>query len=303
MGDRLDDVLILGNGISRLTYDRFIKGWRGELWGCNSVYIEYGAQLTRLNGHTDVMLEAMKYRDENGYGYGIWAGHLGKNIIEGAETFSCPREVCRDSGSTWVAQALHEGRERILVCGFDLGGYDVLSSRMQEQNKTNWVKRWREIARKYTLDRVEFIGHDHKPFILGDEHAAKYWKQYSRGRTHIDDPDYRALVEGLYGIRAEGPKEDRIVKVRYIKGPRIGWETEYTESVAYVLAERGEVEIIQEKPEEVVDELGATEDPPPPRTTARRGKRKTTRDTTAGSKMVDAAPAGMVDDRPEEEDA
>jgi len=300
LGDHVDDVLILGNGISRLTYDRFIKEWLGELWGCNSIYIEYGAQLTRLTGHTDVLRKAVEYREANGCRYEIWAGHLGRNVIEGAKSFTCPPELCRDSGSTMVAQALHEGRRRILVCGFDFGGYDVLSSKLQEQNKTNWVKRWREIARKYTLDRVEFIGYDHKPFIASGEKAAKYWQQYSRGRAHIDDPEYLALVEGLYGIEALRPREDKIVKVRYLRGPRAGWETEYKEAIALKLAERGEVEIIPEpEPEpEADDEPGTAENPPPEKLAKKRGRpRKKTIDDGSGN-------TDFIDDvMPEEEDA
>ena len=296
----MSEVLILGNGISRLTFDRYIKEWRGELWGSNKVYIEYGSQLSRINGHTDVMRDAVQYREENGYRYEVWAGHLGRNLIEGAETFSCPKEFCRDSGSTWLAQALHEGRERILVCGFDFGGHDIHSPEVIETNKTNWVKRWREIARKYTLDRVEFVGYDHKPFILGDEKAAKYWQQYSRGRAHIDDPEYLALVEGLYGIEALRPREDKIVKVRYLRGPRVGWETEYKEAVALKLAERGEVEIIPEpEPEpEAGDELGTAENPPPEKPAKKRGRpRKKTIDDGSGN-------TDFIDDvMPEEEDA
>lgn len=293
-----DEVLIVGNGISRLTHDRFIKEWRGELWGCNKVYIEYGAHLTRLNGHTDVMYEAIEYRDEHGYRYEIWAGHLGKNLIDEAKTFTCPFEFCRDSGSTWVAQALHEGRSRILVCGFDLGGYDIHSPEVVRTNKTNWVKRWRAIAGRYTLERVEFVGYDHKPFILSGRHAATYWKHCSRGRAHIDDPEYLALVENLYGVKAERPREDRVVMVKYIRGPKRGWETEYRESVADILVGRGEVEIVKDGTEpEVVDELGKTENPAPPRPKANRSRsRKKTIDTARASRMVDDAHETMVEE-------
>ena len=238
-------VLILGNGISRVQFDKRIRAFDGEIWGCNYVYIEYGEKLTRLTGHRDVLQKAIEYRDEHGLDFEIWSGHLGRNRIENTETFSCPREFLKDSGTTLVAQALHEGRRRVLVCGFDLGGPDILSLGLEKENKVSWVNRWRTLARVYdNLSAVEFIGFDHKPYILSKRPADLYWRQLQRGRAHIDDPGYLETYRLLYGDRIRGPKEDRMVRVKYISGPRVGWETQYKESVAQILANRGEIEIL-----------------------------------------------------------
>jgi len=126
-------VLILGNGISRIQFDKWIREFDGEIWGCNYVYIEYGEKLTRLTGHTDVMLKAIDYRNENRCEYEVWSGICtGTNRVDGTRSFTCPRELCRDSGTTFVAQALHEGRRKVYVCGFDLGGADILSLGLME---------------------------------------------------------------------------------------------------------------------------------------------------------------------------
>jgi len=264
----MSEVLILGNGISRLLHEEFIAAWKGELWGCNRIYLHYGPRLTRLTGHIEVLREAREYRKATGCTFEIWGGHLG-GVDDDTKRFTCPAHFCKDSGTTLVAQALEEGFERIVCCGFDLGGVDVYSPEVATANKKNWVLRWRLLAQHYGLDRIEFLGHDHKPYILSDASEAAYMKRYRRGRPHIPDAEYRELFEKVTGW-TPGKVEDEVVDVEYLKGPRVGWRTQYNTDVAQILADRGEVRILSkekaaEEPEsaaEPVDEPDLTTEPP-----------------------------------------
>jgi len=240
-------VLILGNGISRLSYDGFIRSWDGEVWGSNWIFTEYGEILTRLNGHIEPMKAAAEARKKDGHSYQIWGGHLGKlSVVD--KDFTCPHEYRKDSGTTHVAQALHEGFEKIVCCGFDLGGPDVLSPDMAMQDKRSWVRRWRAIANKWGLERIEFIGFDHKPYILSDRPDYEYQNRYKRNRPHIPDADYYQAFEkhtGEKAVRVIGDGD--MVKVKYLRGTKVGFETEYNEGIASILAERGEVKILKKE--------------------------------------------------------
>jgi len=255
----MKEVLILGNGISRLLHEDLIKGWHGELWACNYAYLEWGHKLTRLTGHIDVLFEAIEHRDRNQHSYEIWTGDIWRfpEDTQKLKKVSCKPEFCKDSGTTLIAQALTDGFERILLCGFDLGGRDIYTVNLYQHNKSSWVERVRAIRKAFPVafEGVEFVGYDHMPFIAGNADRKAYYKRYIAGQPHIPDPAYIALYNLLYGTReVYGYRRYSIVKVRYIKGPRAGWETEYKEALAKILAERGEIEIIgvtrEEKPEE-----------------------------------------------------
>ncbi len=245
----MSEVLILGNGISRLLHEDTIRSWPGELWGCNYAFREFGPQLTRLTGHVAVLREARAYRDQHGFAYQIWGGHL-SGIDPDMHAFTCPRQFCKDSGTTLVAQAFEEGYERIRVVGFDLGGPDVLSPGIEDQNKTMWIKRWRELARHYGLARVRFVGYDHKPMIQGDFNERFYARRYQSGQPHIPGEEYARLL----GERTGRPiipvteeevlgKGNTMVTVEYIEGPRVGWQTQYPSGIAYKMAGKKNPEI------------------------------------------------------------
>ena len=258
------EVLILGNGISRLLHEDLIESWEGELWGCNYIYKEFGDRLDRLTGHVSVLAEALQYREEHGCHFELWFGGLGA-FPEGAgrdycKKFTSRREHHKDSGTTIVSQALEEAFDRILVCGFDLGGRDIYTKNLHQTNKQSWIDRWRGLKKGYPreFEAIEFVGYDHKPFIEGAEDRATYVRRYKRGRPHIPDPEYVALYALCYGdsFYRHDRGEDPVVKVRYIGGPRAGWETMYNEKIAIMLANKGTVEIIDEAPpEDEVDEL------------------------------------------------
>ena len=176
-------VLILGNGISRLAYEKEIRDFRGEVWGCNRVYLDYGNKITALAGHADVMQEARDARDALGHKYDIFGIDV---------EFFCPPLFQKDTGTTLVAEALTQNK-KVICCGFDLGGLDVYSPGHENKNKTTWVQRWRLILDKFGEGNVSFLGYNHKPFLLGREPAGTYSAKYTRGQSHIEDEGYKKL--------------------------------------------------------------------------------------------------------------
>lgn len=236
----MSDVLILGNGISRLSYVDLVKNWIGEVWACNRAYLDFPEKLNRITGHEDVMLDAKKYREENKCSYEIWGGHLGKNSAA-ERTFDCPPQFRKDSGITLVAQALHEGRY-VAACGFDLGGPDIHSPGLENQPKHNWVQRWRKLFEVYDHKKVEFIGFDHKPYILSDRSSMQYAERYRTGRPHVMDADYIEVWKKWTGKNYESLGGET-VKVKYKKN---GYIAEVSEAVAAKLIDKGKAELIKE---------------------------------------------------------
>ncbi len=178
-------VLILGNGLSRLSFDAQIRSFDGEIWGCNRVYLDYAEVLTYLWGHIDVMPEAIEYRDANGLSY---------KIMEIEEPLQCQNRFRKDTGTTLVAEALTRGLE-VSVCGFDMGGPDVYSWNHEKKNKKDWIDRWREIFRIFGSNKIEWWGFDHGPFLRSGEPSGKYARKYLSGSPHIDSDDYREVLK------------------------------------------------------------------------------------------------------------
>jgi len=249
----MSEVLVLGNGISRLGYASNIASWNGEIWGCNRAYLDYPKTLTRLTGHTEVLIEAEEYRREHPEcGFTIWSGHLGH--VGFGDKFTCPARFRTDSGTTWIAQALEEGHS-VAACGFDLGGWDIHSPGLERQDKTQWVKRWRSILKHYGYDRIRFIGHDHLPFLLSDTPASEYRVRYQAGKPHIADADYLQTWEkwtGQPAVLVPG-RIGKMAKVRF----KNGYETEMRETLAMKMVEKGRCELVekpkQSKPEPKVE--------------------------------------------------
>lgn len=235
------EVLILGNGISRLSYDDFIRSWQGEVWGCNRVFHEYGRILSRLAGHTDVMVEAREHRRQNQHEYEIWGGHLGKSH-PAERLFTCSKRYQKDTGTTLVAQALHEGHN-VAVVGFDLGGPDILSPELEKAPKWNWVDRWRLLLRDFGEHRVRFIGHDHKLYLLSDEQNDAYCHRYLNGKPHIPGPDYIAVWQEFTGRAVKETEDEPMVQVRY----KDGSEAPMKDAIAAKMEKKGQIEIL--KPE------------------------------------------------------
>jgi len=243
--------------VSRLLLAREIAGWTGEIWGCNLAYREPGVceRLARLTGHVAILGDADAYRMEHGLQFEIWAGNLGKHPPHW-RAFTCPAEHRKDSGTTLAAQALHEGRS-VIAAGFDLGGPDIHSPRLWTQNKSSWVKRWRDIGQRYGWDRLTFWGYDHKPFLVSSASASTYQRLYRSGVAHIPGEEYRKLFEQQYGAEVrECPEEDRVVKFL--------WEgqaapVDMKRSIAVIFEQRGRGKII---PPLSVDQPEVSEPPP-----------------------------------------
>jgi len=239
----MKEILILGNGISRISFHDLIVDWPGEVWGCNRAYLDYPKKLTRLTGHTDVMYEADENRKANNLFFEIWGGHLGK-LGAADKAFTCSKRFCKDSGTALIAQALHEGHQ-IAVCGFDLGGPDIHSPGLENVDKHNWVKRWRLLLETYGRKRIRFIGYDHLPFLLSGRRSNEYSDYYRRGKPHIYDADYIEAWEKWSGKKAFDYKEifEMKVKVKYTK---TGQVAEMDVKIAEKMQSKGKLEIIKE---------------------------------------------------------
>jgi hypothetical protein len=279
----MTNVLILGNGISRLAHEKEIFSWQGEVWGANAIYREvskegrYGQILNRLSGHRNVLEAAREFREEKGYSYELWAGHHGR-LMEGAKPFTVEREFLRDTGTSLVAQALHEGHS-VTVCGYDLGGPDIHSPGLWSQNKRNWVSRWVDIFRKWGESPVNWIGHDHSEYVLsvlrGKSDSGAYARNYIRRRPHIPGDVYNKIWKDYMGIHDKQkppPVDDHMVKVIWL---RTGHEGRLKKSVAGVYVRRGKVKIVEQesaKKVETVMKTSSSED------TGEQDKKKGRRD-------------------------
>lgn len=190
----MKEVLILGNGLSRLLYKDFIDQWKGELWGCNGCYTEYGDRLTRLTGHLTECSKALEAKKLNGYTYEILCGK--KTLHEGMNPFSFEKKVVGNSGINLVIQAFYEEYDKIYLCGFDLGGADIHSPEHHVQNKQKWIVKFRKFlgSNPDNWDKIVFIGYDHKPYLMSDEPPDKYFKLYSIKQSHIPDEAYKKLL-------------------------------------------------------------------------------------------------------------
>jgi hypothetical protein len=256
-------VLILGNGLTRLEFDKQIRDWKGEIWGCNRIYLDYGDILTGLAGHTDVMQEAALDRDAKGNTYKIMGG------IE--DPYICKPLYQKDTGTSLVAEALTRGYQ-VELCGFDIGGLDVYSPGHEKKNKTTWVQRWRLILGEFGADRVTFWGHDHKPFLLSNRPANEYWNQYRKGESHAGDiynrqskawcNDYSRLYNLVPNVmlKNKGNREWNILEIEGIFKP--GDTVQLPESLAFKYCQlyRKEFEMLPLSESSNCNKLNTTED-------------------------------------------
>jgi hypothetical protein len=166
-------VLVLGNGQSRLDYDKLIREWPGEVWGCNGVYRDYGPLLSRIaTDSSEGVRELVKHRAETRLTYQVWT--WGKLAEAGADKkFTSPGHRRSNSGSMLAMQALEEDYQPVL-CGFDMGGLDVYGREPGDEpvdhgDKPSWIQKWKNIVRHYGPDAFEFIGRDWIPVLTGEE--------------------------------------------------------------------------------------------------------------------------------------
>lgn len=255
------NVLILGNGISRLSFDDYIRSFDGQIWGCNYVFQEYASILDRLTGHQEPMDDADELKKKHGHRYEIFAGVLCKN--KSWKKFTVHPRWLRDSGTTMVAQALHEGFE-VWVCGFDLGGPDVYYHDQYLTDKTVWVHRWAEMFREWGWERVHFVGHDHSPFIrevMDAPHmAGRYSKRYKSRNPHIKDTSYTVLYSDIMGERR------RIMADKVTVIFPNGYSTQIDSELAQRMVNKGECQFFVQSPKK--------EEPTPAKVTAVKEEKK-----------------------------
>lgn len=182
-------VLILGNGISRLNYLSFIDGWKAEIWGCNNIFRELDNgmlhHLDMLTGDKKALKDALRFKKEHECTYTVLARSMATFGIPGTERIDIPDKYVYDSGTTLVCRALMKKYHEIYLVGFDLGGPDIYVDGHENRNKSSWIYRWRIISRDFGLDKIIFIGRDHKEFILSDQPTDTYAKLYMSGRDHL----------------------------------------------------------------------------------------------------------------------
>lgn len=107
--------------------------------------------------------------------------------LKGVKYPKGPKNKLSDSGTAFVIHAIEEGYDEIYLIGFDLGGKDIYQHKHHLRNKKSWVKNWRYILEKYGLDKVHFIGYDHKKILLSKLPDDYYAKQYMRGKDHLEN--------------------------------------------------------------------------------------------------------------------
>jgi hypothetical protein len=171
----------------------FVQKWDGEIWGCNSIYLEIASgDIPRLDtfiGDKPALLEALEYKKKYGFNYRVIAKTNAMEKIPGTVKLPIPRQFVGDSGSTLVVIALTEGFDEVCLVGFDLGGKDMYVKNHEKRNKSRWIKNWRRINQYFGLEKIHFIGKDHKPFILSNEPEDKYAKVYMYGGDHLSEDD------------------------------------------------------------------------------------------------------------------
>jgi len=185
-------VLILGNGKSRLEYKDFIKNWEDEIWACNRAFLELATgelpRLDRLIGDLSALKLAVEFKQKYDATFDIYVRknfHLTELKTE-AQVVTISDEYVKDSGTTFVVQALYENYDEIVLIGFDLGGPDIYIKNHELKNKKTWISRWKKIAKDFGLDRITFMGTDHKKFILSGIPSSQYVKKYIKGKEHLD---------------------------------------------------------------------------------------------------------------------
>lgn len=225
-------VLILGNGNSRLLHQNFINTWNGEIWGCNRIFYELGKTLPKLDilaGDYAALCEAVADKKESGKQFKMLAKNFKKEALklEDVKPFNIPKQYQNDTGTTLVAKALLDNYDKIYICGFDLGGPDVYMEKHQYHNKSNWIQNWRRLDNDFGLDKVQFIGVDHKPFIQSNKKIDSYAMLYQQDQDHLGK---RVLILGN-GISRNSDIDKKVI--HNWNGEIWGCNKAYTENLPF----------------------------------------------------------------------
>lgn len=230
----MKNILIIGNGTSRKLHEEFIDSWNDEIWACNQAYKEFGHKknLTKIIGDAPTVPMILSWKEENKSSFEVVVTSRVYEILEPQDkpkvsALQCPIKYHNDSGTSLVAEALTSRYAGVSVAGFDLGGKDIYVEGHEKLVKAIWIDRWRKLAKDFSLDSIQFIGYDHKKFILSDLPADSYSKIYTRSGDHLknsflfdDDNSELKLQNELVLILGNG-----ISRLRF-KEKILSWEGE-----------------------------------------------------------------------------
>lgn len=268
MSGKAKKALLLGNGISRMSFVDAIESYPGEVWACNYAFREFPKKITRLTGHKEPLTEAQELKEMEGLPLEIWGGPIsGGNPAW--KKFTVGPKWLRDSGTSFVAQALHEGYE-IELCGYDLGGPHMFDPRYYRVDKSNWVKRWAEIAEAWGLDSVTFWGHDHKPYIMDVFKGIRDYKEYARKyrarKPHIDNPEYIEHWRNCMSLQKKEDLKKEEIKMVAVKFSKNGVIVPMREQLANKYISKGKATLVKapEPPKEEKPKPEKTTEPEKP---------------------------------------
>jgi hypothetical protein len=111
------ELLILGNGMSRLNYSEFIDDYKEDIWCCNFAFKENIKYNLVGSVHDFCIKDAVKFKEENNLNFEIlyhskMINYENKyNIFKKYQGYS--------TGSELIVEAILRGYSHILLLGFD----------------------------------------------------------------------------------------------------------------------------------------------------------------------------------------
>ncbi len=143
----MKEVLILGNGTTRLDLKEEIASYECPIWVCNHAYreklkndrIELVATV-----HEEVVVKAREFRKSLGSGaFSIITKKRFNDLLEENDlNFSI--EMGWSSGNLLILHALNLGYDKIYLAGFDFGGSDIYQ--LTARPGGNFKKQYEEIV-------------------------------------------------------------------------------------------------------------------------------------------------------------
>ncbi|MGA2435541.1 MAG: hypothetical protein ABSG25_09670 [Bryobacteraceae bacterium] len=151
----MNEIIILGNGNSRLNHQDFLVNMNLKIWVSNLAFKEH-LILPRIDlvgtVHNFVLEEAIKYKKENNLNYEILYMNIIPELKKDYNIFS--HYLGYSSGTELVNEALLRGYDKLYLLGFDsLNGKDDCLYTGKVVIK-NFVEQMRIIKEKNKLTQV-----------------------------------------------------------------------------------------------------------------------------------------------------
>lgn len=155
----MKQLLILGNGISRLNYGWYIREYQYPIWSCNSTFRE----LYRL-GRIDVLgsVHGIYLKDSLQLSKDRNFRRISVKSVDGSETFH--KYHGYSTGNEMIHQAIYEGYDNIDLLGFDMGGFDITSN--HNVDGTNFKSQFTKIQSEYPYVKFNFINKSYIETLL-----------------------------------------------------------------------------------------------------------------------------------------